>query len=902
MTAPGGLPGGPPAGVERAVLAAFRLAVRCAYPRSFRDRFGREMAAWFLRGFRSAPPGGSARSAYVVRALGDAFRTGVRWRLRPVARGLDGTRIDATIAVRRIRRNPLVTATVIVTLALPMAVNSAVFGAVDAALLRPLPYPDPDRLVSVWVSRGHGGPDRVRLSGPELSLLWRESGSFEALGGIWSRHGTLGGEPGPEHVEVGYVTRGFFEVLGAAPHLGRLVRDSDDVEGRYDVVLLSHRLWTARYRADPDVVGRTVEFNGTPVTVVGVLPRGFRVRLPPEARLAETLDVFLPWGGGYAEMPAEWRFFAAVGRRAPGVGPDDLREELAGLAPVPEAGEDPGPELRFLIRSLHAGVTDHLRPGVLAALASALLLLLVACANVSSLLLARLSRRDGELAIRTALGAGRGRLVKQVALEHALLFVAAGTLGVVLAPAVLAAVARVSPAGPELIRVPTLDLRVLWATFLCVLVAGVVFGVLPALGLGRDARWRGSSAGERSAPGRRLSARGTLVAAETGLCVMLLVGSGLLFRSLENLRATETGFRAEQVVAGRLSLPSAEYPYSRPERISGFYEELVDRLREAPGVDEAGLTEQLPLVAGSDDAEPYERVGRRGEAEPGPTLAHTRPVSRGYFRAVGAELLQGRWFQDSDSLGAGLVVIVDDRLAAGTWPGESAVGKRIGIPLFLNGTTSRRWARVVGVVRHLQLTPLRRPGPPQIWLHHLQSPRRSSSLVVRGSGGAGELAATLRDAVASLDPTRPLYEVQTLRALLDRSLAPDRFLLGLTSAFALLAVLLAAMGLYAVTAHAVSDARREIGIRLALGAGPGTASRGVLLRAAGHVVVGMVVGLAGAVGLAGSLGSTLVGVGPGDPVALAAAVGIMSMAAAGGAAGPLVRASRTEPARALAAD
>ncbi len=896
-------PGDPPStALERLAFRVYSACVRLTYPAGFRARFGDEMIAWFLRELRATRRTGSGVTTYLAWALVDALRTGtaIRWRrVRRVRTFTESIRQDIRGSLRTVRRHPLLVGALVLTLALPMAVNTAVLGVVDAALLRPLPYPDPETLVAVWVQQPGAGTERARLAGPELSFFWDEARSFDAVGGIWSRYGTLGGVPGPEHVDIGYVTAGFFQALGVAPQLGRVVGAQDDVEGAGRTILLSHHLWVSRYGADPAVVGRRVDFNGAPVTVIGVLPRDFLVALPREARLASGIDAYLPWGGGYADMPIAWRLFATVGRLAPGATVEQAQEEMAGLAPellrrYPDYG-DAG--LRISADPLHAEVTAPLRPGLLTLMASAVILLLMAGTNASALLLARTLRRDTEFAIRTALGAGRGRLVRQITVEHVVLFLLAGGAGMILAPTALRWFRGLVPEGMRFIHEPALDLRILSVTFVAVLGLGILFGILPALGLGRRP---GSIRAGRLSEGRRARAlRGGLLSLEVALSIVLLVGSGLLLRSFIVLRATDPGFRAEGVLTARLSLPSARFSYAEPQRISGFYEELLRRLEGSPAITHAALTEQLPLVAGSNDAEPYAWEGPEGETSWGETVAHTRPVSRRYFETVGAELLEGRWFDERDDLDGELAVIVDDRLATRAWPGRSAVGSRIKIPLFLHEETVPAWARIVGVVRHVQLTPLAERGPAQVWLHHLQSPRRSSSLVVRGRADAESLAAVVRRTVTDLDPDRPVFEVEPMSAFVERSLAPTRFLMGLTGAFALLTLCLAAVGLYALLSQAIAGSRREIGIRLALGAPRRHVAGGLLRWILGHVGLGTLAGGLVALLIAGALESLLVGISPRDPATVLGAVGLTGVMALSGTVGPLLQAVRTDPARVL---
>ena len=880
----------------RGARRLYRLILRM-HPEPIRRRHGEDMERWFLRGLdRHRARGRAAAAAYLLRVVADAAASGAGARLRRAGAGR--LRADAGSAARAFRRRPRWALLLAFTVALPSAAITAAWAVVDAALLTPLPFPEPERLVVVYPSLPSQGMEKGRVTGTELLAVREEVPSLTAVGGAWSRFGILGGDEGPEHVDLVWTAGAFFETLGASAHVGRLPGAEDDVPGAPPVMALGHDLWVRRYGGDPSVVGRSVLFDGEPRTIVGVLPEGFRPHLPPGALVTDDVDVWAPWRGRYAEQPQAWRFFTLVGRLAPGATLERVRDELARAADALEARhqEYGDGDLVLDAEPLREDVVRSVRAPLFGLLAAAVACLLVACVNVASLLGVSIGERRREFAVRRALGAGRGDLVRQVLAETLGVVGAGFAAGLAGAVPLLEAFQRLRPDGLHLLAPPRLTPSVAALTALAVGAAGLGFALAPALRAGaRPDGGRGATADPRL---QRL--RGALVSGQFALCFLLVLGSLLLLRSFDALRDEDLGFRAEGVLTARTSLPSPRYPYAEPEPISGFWEELVASAARHPGVSAAGATLLRPLETPVDDTEPVAWIDAAGEEVPWGTLGtHLSVTTAGWFEAVGAELLAGRLFDAGDGLDAPLVAIVDERLARRAWPGEDAVGRRVRVNLFLRATTEPAWATVVGVVRTVKLTDAAAADPPQVWLHHLQSPRRSLTLALRTDAAAADVAGLLRADLRRLDPGMALFDVRPLEAFVDASLATARFLLALIAAFALLTATLATAGIHGLARHVVDSGRREMGVRIALGAAPSSVARSVVGAGMRRVAVGVAAGGLAAAALAPALGTLLHGVSPLDPLSLGGAAAALTAVALAALVAPARRALRTEPSKVL---
>ncbi len=812
---------------------------------------------------------------------------------------------DLRQAVRFLRRRPLFTAAATLTLALGIGASTALFSIVQAVLLEPLPYEAPDRLMTVSARFERQGTPRAPLAGPELVDLGEGSRLFEGFAGIWPRFGTLGGVDDPEQIHIGFVTGSFFEVLGAEPRRGRAIRPGDAVPGGPDVLMLSHEVWERRYGADPEVIGRTVEFNSEPFTVLGVMPPGFEVLMPPEARMPD-VDAWVPWRGALAELPRGWHIFRGIGRLHDGVTPDAAAAELAAIAARLAASEPDYAEsgLGFGVEPLQEDMVAHVEPALLALFGAVALLLVIASFNVASLLLAQAVAREQELALRAAVGASRGRTIRQLLIENLALFAAGGAAGGLVARLLLAVLPHLAPSDLPRLDAVALDLRALGFGLAATLAAGLICGLLPAWHVARH-DLAPALKGTRTTTDRgRQRLRAALVTGEVALAVTLLCGAGLMLRSFGALTAVEQGFAAEDVLTFKVSLPSTRYPYREPEKISGFYQQLVDGIAALPAVADVGTVDGLPLDGAAAAGAPYAYDTSDGVLEWGARSAEYRAVTADYFRALGIRLVSGRFFDAHDDLEHPSVVIVDDKLAGVAFPGRDAVGQRLQVDRFVGGESITEWATVVGVVEHVRNVDLSIEGLEQIYQPHFQSPRRSMKVAVKTPALAAPeqraaLLAQVRGVLRTVDPARAIFEVRPMTDYVDRALARTRLVALLLSGFAAMAALLSALGIYGVLAYAVRVRLHEIGIRIALGASTWRIFRQVVAGALRLAVLGVAAGLGLAWALAPRLASVVFGIEVRD-VATFVAVSCVALATAAVAAGlPARQAAAVEPASAL---
>jgi putative ABC transport system permease protein len=829
---------------------------------------------------------------------------------------MDAFRQDLHFALRQLRRSPGYAVAAAVTLALGIGANTAIFSLVDAALLRPLPFPDASRLVLLWESRPGSGFAQLPLSFPTFSDVREQAWSLEGLAAWTSQpettfNLTLG--EGPQPVQYALVTTNFFDVLGVAPTLGRSFGPAEAEPAAAPAVVLSHGLWS-RLGADPSLVGRTLRLGDRAHAVIGVLPRGFRfVSAPREAELWLAIEQ-QPDPTQARRYARAARYLGAVGRLRPGVSVAAARAELAALSARFTAG-DPGfyRDWALALVPLHEAAVAGLRPTVLVLLGAVSFVLLIACANVAGLALARGQARRGELAVRTALGASRSRVVRQLLTESALLGLLGGTLGLLVAFWGLDLLAALSfrtvgvfvPYTIDL-RAAGLDSRVLLFTLAASLGTGVLFGILPALSASRAEPRAGLGAvGRPGEPSRGGRARRALTVAELALSVVLLVGAGLMLESFRRLQVVDPGFRPDDVLAADVRLP--RFKYGQPPRVARFYEDLLGRLAGVPGVEGVGAVSALPL-SGTDAATGVLVEGRPPGTPAERPSVHHRAVTPGYFGALGIALRRGRAFDARDDAQGPKVALVNQTLAARLWPGEDPLGKRLALdfeamrffrdrPPQLDLASGLR--EVVGVVADVRHSRLDAQPAPELYVPFAQRPSPDMTLVLRGAGGPAALASAARAALKALDPDQPLAGVTTVSALVETALAPSRFHLRLLGAFAALAFVLAAVGLYGVVAHSVARRTGEIGVRMALGAARRDVVAMVLREAAALSALGLALGGAAALALARALRSVLYAVSPADPAAYAAAAVALAAMTALASYLPARRATRVDPATAL---
>jgi putative ABC transport system permease protein len=811
---------------------------------------------------------------------------------------------DVRFALRTLARRPGFTAVAIATLALGIGANTAIFSVVNAVLLRPLAFPEPDRLLMIrGLETAAGEPSN--LSPADFMDYERESRTFARLGAHgWVGFFTVAGrEVEPERVGGVNVTEGFFPTLGVQPALGRLFTADEDLPGGPAVVILTHGFWQRRYGGDANILGTTILLNARPATVVGVLPESFRhfERYPDrEAQL------FAPWQFNRAEPNRSGHFIRAVGRLTPEASVESARTELATIAArLERLYPDSNTEQGVVVDPLLDAIVSESRPALLLLAGAVGFVLLVACANLANLLLASGLARQRELAVRASLGAGRGRLVRQLLTESLILGTLGSLAGLLLAYSATRFLTTLSAAGVPRAESIGIDLMVLGFTLMLGLATGAVFGLVPAFHLSRADVHETLKEGGRSqtAGPLRRRARDLLVAAEVALSIVLLVGAGLLIRSFVALRAVDPGFARDEVVTMQVAVPTATY--KEGEQIP-FYARLIDAVRALPGVREAGATNILPLT------ENYDSRGIQIEDRPVPIgqapSIQARSVTSGYFRALGIPLIRGRGFTDRDTAESPLVVIVSDSMARRYWPGENPIGQRItfnsGIPRErqqpVGGPGSREIIGVVGDVKHLGLDDAETPF---FYTPHAQQPSyHAMTLVIRTAGDPASLPAAVRRELAPIDPNVPLSQVRTLEAVLAQAVAAPRFRTLLLGLFAGLALILALVGVYGVVGYLVGQRTHEIGVRFALGARASSVVAMLVRQGMTPVVAGMGVGLAGAVAVSRLLGALLFGVASTDIATYAAAAGVLGAAALASTIVPALRVMRIDPVAALRAE
>ncbi|MGD9905367.1 MAG: ABC transporter permease [Vicinamibacterales bacterium] len=810
---------------------------------------------------------------------------------------------DLRLAVRRLAAGPGFAAVAVGTLALGIGANAAMFSVVRAVLLAPLPYQAPHELVRVVGFEEDLG-EIDNLSPADFLDFAASSRTLAAMGA----HGyvgsaTIGGDDrDAERVGMVRVTDGFFPTLGVQPALGRLFVGDEDRPGARPVALISHGFWQRRFAAAPTIVGAEVTVNAQPHTVVGVLPATFRHL---EENPDRSADVFLPFGFDRAAANRGGHFIRAVGRLAGGASIEAARAELVAIAArLQQEHPTTNHQQSVHVSPLHEAVVADARRSLLILAAAVGLVLLIACANLANLLLAAGAGRRREFAVRTALGADRGRLVRQLLAESLVLSGLGAVAGVGLA--LWSTRAATLLAAAEIPR--TADIRVDGVVLAFVAVTAVasalLFGLAPAWHLSHGSLHEPLKEGGRSqvaAAPQRL--RDLFMGAQVALAVVLLVGATLLVRSLWRLQDVPPGFAPSAVTAMDVSLPTAVYPEGSQVR---FYERLEERVRALPGVERVGAINILPLSAN------YDSRGVQVEDHPRPEgqalSPQARSVTPGYFAAMGVPLQRGRLFDERDREDSPLVVVISATMARQYWPGEDPLGRRLtfnsGIPREaqqeVGGPGSREVVGIVGDVHHLALD---EPEVPMFYTPHAQQPSyHTMTLVVRGRAEVAGLAAAARAELRQLDAGVPLYQVRTIDQVLARVVAQPRLRAGLLTLFALLAALLAALGVYGVVSYVVQHRTAEIGVRMALGA----SRRDVLAMLLGQgmrpVLAGVAAGLAGAWGLSRTLSALLFGVTAGDVGSYAVAAALLVTAALAATLVPAHRATSIDPAIALRGD
>ena len=767
---------------------------------------------------------------------------------------------DLRYSLRVLTKNPAFTAMALITLALGIGVNTAIFSVVDSVLLRPLPLKDPDRVVSIWEHGLRYGGGNNEMAPANYFDLSNQSQTLEGVGAFGDLSVNLTGEGEPERIDGQLVTASVFKLLGVEPALGRTFSPDEDRVGQEHVVVLSDALWRRRFNSDRSILGRSLMLNAESYTIVGVMPPNFFFPV------RET-ELWTPWAMEPEQASGRGdHYLRVMGRLKPGATIEQANAELEAIAgrlssEYPRTNEGLG----FLARSFHEDYVGDLRRPILILFAAVALVLLIACANVANLLLAQATTRRREIAIRIALGARRIAIIRQLLVESLLLAGGGGLLGVLGAVWGVQWLSKLAPQSLSKLQSVTVDARVFVFTLGVAMLTALVFGALPAFQASRS-----HPADTLSEAGRDLAgglsgrfARRVLVVAEVALAVVLLVGAGLLIRSFQRLRHVEPGFRSDNLLTMRMVLPYSKYETSEQRR--AFYDEALRKIAEVPGVESAGMITFLPLSFTGMNFN-FSIEGRPAPSDMQLPAALYRVVSPDYFRAMGIPLQRGRFFDSRDSAGAPPVILINRRLAEHFWPNEDPTGKRLKIG---PADSPNAWATVAGVVGDVQQEALNREQKFELYVPYAQERRgfvAPRDLVVRTAGDPQAVAAAVREAVWSVDKDQPVSNVKTMEQVVATAVSRERFQTLLLALFATLALVLACVGLYGVISYAVVQRTHEIGVRMALGARSGHVLRLVINQGMALTLIGLVLGVGISFAVTRVMSEMLFGVTATDPL------------------------------------
>jgi len=812
---------------------------------------------------------------------------------------------DLRHTFRTLLNSPGFLAVAVLTLALGVGANTAIFSVVNAVLLSPLPYDDPDRLVLVKEVLPQIGPAPVSVSGPDISTIQKLNHVFDAAAGfrLWTYE--LSGSGEPERVTANRASSDLFKVLGVQPVVGRAFTTAEEPMG-HPVVILSYGLWQRRYGGDRGVLGQSLNLDRRPHTIIGVMPQSFVFPLPGMSQ-GPAADLWVPLALTKEELSdvGDSFDFTVLAKLKPEVGIPQANADLEMVAQgvldtYKQWARDNhqsfgGIQLGLTAQPLSEQVRGPVKSLLLMLLGAVGCVLLIACVNVANLLLTRAAGRQREMAVRLAMGAGRSGLLRQLLVEGMVLAVAGAVLGVPTAIWIKGALVAIMPANIPQFRPIELDSRVLIFTFLLTAVAGLAFGLLPALSASRTDLNHTLKEGGRSASDglAHHRIRATFVVVEVALSVMLLVGAGLLVRSFERVLSTDPGFRPERVLTASIDLPPAEY--RQEAKVAAFFKGLMERLQQSPGVLAAGGSTDLPLQGAWTRL--FSPEGYQTRPGAGGNVSSHSVIYGNYLQAMGIPLLSGRYFTDQDQPKSTQVLIVSESLAKKYWPGQNPLGKRL---KWGTQDAANEWMTVVGVAGDVKQGPLDAATVPHTYQPYAQlGALISLRVAVRGEGDAENLASTLQAAVWSLDRQLSLARMRSMAQVINRSTSARRFNLFLLGSFATLALVLAAIGIYGVLAYSVTQRTHEIGVRMALGARAGDVVRLVLGQGLRVTTIGVAFGVAGALSLTRFLEGLLFEVRPTDPPTFAGVLFMLGLVALAASYFPARRATRIEPTVAL---
>lgn len=809
---------------------------------------------------------------------------------------MNGLWQDLRYALRTFGNSLGSTLVAIAVLSLGIGANAAIFSVTSAVLFRTLPYRDSQNLVYLWENNLSKALGYWRLSASDLKEYQTQTQALGQIAAMRFQSSAITVGELPERIETAAVSPNIFEVLGMKPVLGRTFDANEDQPGKNHVAILSAGLWQRRFGSDPNILGKSFVLDGGSFTVIGIAPPQFR--LPgsdSELWIPYTPDPkdFLPTNRGV-------HVFQVIARLKPGVSREQAQSELRIVADR-LAREYPNFNAGFTVDlvPLREQLTGNVRPTLWILIAAVIAILLIACVNVAHLLLARAGTREKEIAVRTALGANPSRLIRQLLTESVLLALIAGIIGLLIAYWGTFLLAKLAPPGLLQTTEIPIDWRVLTFTLGVSIITGLAFGLVPALSSARSnlnlvlrSGGRGGTAGRT-----RSRVRDILMVCEVASSAALLIGAGLLIRSLVHLQDVNPGFRTDHLLTMRLSLPSARYSGLN---IGLFYERLLQRVNEIPGVQTAGVSRFLPL-SGKDISLNFEIEGQPHLSDADQPRAYFRTASGGYFAALGIPLIGGRVFEESDNQQTPKVAIINETAAKRYWPGENPIGRRI-----LSGLDDAQWSTIIGVVGDVKHLGLDTRTEPETYYHYLQIPpdkmtlaEGTVALVVRTSSDPTAITSSVREQLRSLDPGLPVFNVETMRDVVYGSVAQPRFRTFLIGMFAALALVLAALGLYGVVAYSVSQRTAELGVRLALGAHPADILKLVVSRAAGLAMLGLAIGIAANLALSKLVTRFLFGVSATDPITIGGATFIILLVALAASLIPALRAAKVDPVTAL---
>jgi putative ABC transport system permease protein len=801
---------------------------------------------------------------------------------------------DLRFALRQMRSRAGFSAVIVLTMALGIGANAAIFSVLDAVLLKPLPYDHPEQLIKVWTRfTGIGSPnDQNWVSVPEFRDLQQLNHSFTDMAALFGGSFNLGVKGSPQRVVGTSVSPSLFGMLGVHPLLGRNFLPEEGQPGREEEVILSYGLWRRVFNSNPGVLGTSIDIDGVPYSIVGVMPEGFAY--PDDS------EIWGPLAFGPDDLSESRRGnhgLEVLGRIKPGLTLPQVQSDMDRVARtmIEEHKSYPYTKFNFgiILHPLLEETVGDVKPSLIVLMAAVGLVLLIACANIANLLLVRSSERQREMGIRMALGANGWRLARQLLTESTLLALTGGCLGLVITPWVLRGlVALASKSLPRTVHT-TVDTKALLLTLGLSLATGILFGLAPAIRAARKDNvesMKSAHSSEGAAP-KRL--RNVLVIGETVLCLILVVGAGLLLRSFAEILKVDPGFRPNGVLTLRVALPDAQY--SKPEQVRGFYARLIDQVQKLPGVESAGAVSLLPL--GGQGSSGTTTIDTQSVPPENTTPeADQRIVTPDYFKAMGISLVRGRYFNDSDSGDTPPVAIIDESLAQTYWPNQDPIGKR----LHQGGSQPNpHWATVVGVVRHVRNRTLEARSRVEVYWPDYQNPSSAMTLAIHTSRNPMDLAPTVQRVVSSIDPNLPVYRVRTMTEVMGESVARRRLALILLAVFAGLALLLASIGIYGVASYGVVQRRLEIGVRMALGARRSQVLRMVLVEGMRTIATGLAIGLVLALVLTRSMRGLLFAVQPADPLALAGAALLLLISAFLAILIPALRATKVNPMVAL---